>query len=132
MKVLGTAGRQNLSTCHAFLCDIESANIVILALFQSEWRRKWQPIYLLKAVISKKFQTAKCYARFHLLNEELLIAPDKDLSTLGKYPPLFGELGISIFNWVSQFTTVIFNWVFQNFQLGIHQIINKYYNNYIC
>ena len=36
---------------------------------------------------------------------------------------LFCELGINIFNWVSQYIAVMFHWVFQNFQLGIHKII---------
>ena len=47
------------------------------------------------------------------------IAPDKNLRSLGKYAPFFGELGINIFNWVSQYITVLFHCVFQNFQLGI-------------
>ena len=48
-----------------------------------------------------------------------LIAPDKNLRSLGKYAAFFGELGINIFNWVSQYITVLFHCVFQNFQLRI-------------
>ena len=48
-----------------------------------------------------------------------IIAPDKNLRSLGKYAPFFGELSINIFNWVSQYITVLFHCVFQNFQLGI-------------
>ena len=36
---------------------------------------------------------------------------------------LFGELGMSIINWVSQYIAVMFNCVFQHFQLGILKII---------
>ena len=41
----------------------------------------------------------------------------------------FGELGINIFNWVSQYIAVMFHLVFQNFQLGIHKII--FTSNYL-
>ena len=37
------------------------------------------------------------------------IAPDKDLRSLGKYAPFFGELGINIFNWLSQYISVLFH-----------------------
>ena len=47
------------------------------------------------------------------------IAPDKNLRSLGKYAPFFCELGINIFNCESQYITVLFHCVFQNFQLGI-------------
>ena len=46
------------------------------------------------------------------------IGPDKNWRSLGKYAPFF-ELGINIFNWVSQYITVLFHCIFQNFKLGI-------------
>ena len=52
-------------------------------------------------------------------NLHCFIAPDKNLRSLGKYAPFFCELGINIFNLVSQYITVLFHCVFQNFQLGI-------------
>ena len=48
-------------------------------------------------------------------------APDMDLWSLGKYPPFF-FMGISIFIWVHRHS---FQLVFQNFQMDIHQIVNK-------
>ena len=55
-------------------CDIDSVNIFILVIFHSESGKKMATLlsyYLLTRLMFRKiYRTAKCYAGFHLLNEE--------------------------------------------------------------